>query len=82
MPWKAQDIMSLKQEFVLLAQQDGANRRELCRRFGISPPAACKWLRRYKDEGCAGLIEQARRPLADLGGPKLRPAPSPSCSTA
>lgn len=67
MPWKAQDIMSLKQEFVLLAQQDGANRRELCRRFGISPPTAYKWLRRYKDEGCAGLIEQSRRPASSPG---------------
>lgn len=37
MPWKAQDAMSLKQEFVELATKDGANRRELCRRFGISP---------------------------------------------
>lgn len=67
MPWKAQDIMSLKQEFVLLAQQDGVNRRELCRRFGISPPTAYKWLRRYKDEGCAGLIEQSRRPASSPG---------------
>jgi transposase InsO family protein len=67
MPWKAQDIMSLKQEFVLLAQQDGANRRELCRRFGVSPPTAYKWLRRYKDEGRSGLIEQSRRPANSPG---------------
>jgi transposase InsO family protein len=64
MPWKAQDIMSLKQEFVLLAQQEGANRRELCRRFGVSPPTAYKWLRRYEDEGRPGLIEQSRRPAS------------------
>jgi transposase InsO family protein len=64
MPWKAQDIMSLKQEFVLLAQQDGVNRRELCRRFGISPPTAYKWLRRYEDEGHLGLLEQSRRPAS------------------
>lgn len=64
MPWKAQDIMSLKQEFVLLAQQDGVNRRELCRRFGISPPTAYKWLRRYEEEGRAGLAEQSRRPAS------------------
>jgi transposase InsO family protein len=67
MPWKAQDIMSLKQEFVLLAQQEGANRRELCRRFGISPPTAYKWLRRYEEEGRSGLAEQSRRPASSPG---------------
>lgn len=63
MPWKSQDMMSVKHEFVLLAQQDGCNRRELCRRFGISPPTAYKWLRRYEHEGCPGLVEQSRRPV-------------------
>lgn len=67
MPWKAQDVMNLKQEFVLLAQQDGANRRELCRRFGISPPTAYKWLRRYEEEGDKGLIEQSRKPASSPG---------------
>ncbi len=37
MPWKAQDTMSLKQEFVALATKDGANRRELCRRSSAQP---------------------------------------------
>ena len=37
MPWETKDIMSLREEFVCLAKQEGANRRELCRRFGISP---------------------------------------------
>ncbi len=67
MPWKAQDIMSLKEEFVLLAQQEGCNRRELCRRFGISPPTAYKWLRRYEGEGRPGLVEQSRRPATSPG---------------
>ncbi|MCK6414352.1 MAG: helix-turn-helix domain-containing protein, partial [Giesbergeria sp.] len=43
MPWKACNTMSLRQEFVELARQEGANRRELCRRFGISSPTAYKW---------------------------------------
>lgn len=36
MPWQAQAMMDIKQEFVALASAAGANRRELCRRFGIS----------------------------------------------
>lgn len=35
-------------EFVTLARQPGANRRELCRRFGIAPATGYKWLREAK----------------------------------
>lgn len=62
MPWKTQDTMSLREEFVCLASQEGANRRELCRRFGISPQTAYKWLARYAREGQAGLADRSRRP--------------------
>lgn len=62
MPWKAQNVMSLKQEFVLLASQEGANRRDLCRRFEISPQTAYKWLQRFAREGVEGLQERSRRP--------------------
>lgn len=62
MPWETKDIMSLREEFVHLATQEGANRRELCRRFGISPQTAYKWLRRFHTHGLAGLIDQSRRP--------------------
>lgn len=62
MPWNTKDTMSLREEFVLLAQLEGANRRELCRRFGISPQTAYKWLARYAQQGQPGLIEQSRRP--------------------
>jgi len=36
-------IISMRREFVMLASQEGANRRELCRRDGISP-TGYKWL--------------------------------------
>lgn len=39
MPWQPRPVMSIKQEFVELASREGANRRELCRRFGITPMA-------------------------------------------
>lgn len=62
MPWNAQNTMSLQEEFVLLARQESANRRELCRRYGISPQTAYKWLARYEEAGRSGLADQPRRP--------------------
>jgi transposase len=56
--------MDLKREFVVFATAEGANLRELCRRFGISAPTAYKWLERYRREGLAGLAERSRRPKA------------------
>jgi transposase-like protein len=55
--------MSLKEEFVALARQPGSNKRELCRRFGISPETGYKWLRRYEAQGWQGLQEKSRRPI-------------------
>jgi transposase InsO family protein len=63
--------MSLKTEFVALALQPGSNKRELCRRFGISPPTAYKWLKRFELDGVQGLQAQSRRPLSN---PKLTQA--------
>lgn len=60
--------MSLKEEFVALARQPGSNKRELCRRFGISPQTGYKWLKRHEVQGQQGLQEMSRRPLTS---PKL-----------
>lgn len=62
MPWDTRNAMSLRHEFVQLALQEGANRRELCRRFGISAPTGYKWLARYRADQRAGLRDQSRRP--------------------
>lgn len=62
MPWQPKDLMDTKREFVELALRDGANRRELCRRFGIGPKAGYALLARYAAEGQAGLIARSRRP--------------------
>lgn len=67
MPWDTQDTMSLREEFVRLASQEGANRRELCRRFKISPQTAYKWLARYAQDGLAGLVDRSRRPHRSPG---------------
>lgn len=54
--------MSLKQEFVTLARTEGANIRELCRRYTISPTTAYQLLGRYAQDGEAGLAARSRRP--------------------
>lgn len=64
MPWKACNTMNLRQEFVELAGQEGANRRELCRRFGISSATAYKWLNRFAQQGHQGLVDRSRKPLS------------------
>ncbi|WP_141710885.1 helix-turn-helix domain-containing protein, partial [Paraburkholderia nodosa] len=64
MPWNPRNTMNLRLEFVNLALQDGANRRELCRRFGISPKTGYKWLARHaQDDGATALADRSRRPL-------------------
>src|SRR5271154_2037696 len=60
MPWKHTTRMSERLEFVLLARQEGANVRRLCRRFGISGKTGYKWLTRYAAGGA--LVDRSRRP--------------------
>jgi len=61
MPWRKVSIMDQRAEFVRLALQEGANRRELCRRFGVSPPVGYKWLNRFL-AGDGELADRSRRP--------------------
>ena len=62
MPWKEVSLMSSRKEFVLLAQQEGANIRALCRQFSISPKTGYKLLNRYAALGEAGLLDHSRQP--------------------
>ncbi len=62
MSWKEMDTMSLREEFVTFAQQEGSNVRGLCRYYHISSRTAYKWLTRYEQEGISGLAERSRRP--------------------
>ncbi|WP_246678808.1 IS481 family transposase [Mesorhizobium sp. B2-4-17] len=62
MPFCEVSAMAQKREFVMFALNEGANVRELCRRFGISPTTGYKWIERYQAEGLAGLTERSRRP--------------------
>ncbi|BDT67098.1 IS481 family transposase ISBxe3 [Comamonadaceae bacterium OS-1] len=63
MPWTPKDLMDIKQEFVELARKEGANRRELCRRFGISPKTGYALLARYAQEGVGAYAPRSRKPL-------------------
>lgn len=58
--------MEQRREFVRLAMQEGANRRELCRRFGIHPDTGYKWLARWA-AGERELEDQSRRPQTSPG---------------
>jgi putative transposase len=62
MHFREVSVMDERREFVRLAAQDGVNRRELCRRFGISADTGYKWLSRWQD-GDDKLADRSRRPL-------------------
>jgi transposase InsO family protein len=67
MPFKECSLVMEREEFCRLALTEGANRRELCRRFGISPGIGYKWLDRYREAGLAGLCDRSRRPGSSPG---------------
>jgi transposase-like protein len=67
MPWEEKSIMQQREEFVILASREGANLRELCRRFQISHTTGYKWRRRHSEGGAVGLADQSRRPLHTPG---------------
>jgi transposase InsO family protein len=62
MPWQPRAMMDIKQEFISLASKPEANRRELCRRFGISPTTGYALLARHAQQGAAALQLRSRRP--------------------
>lgn len=61
MPWREVSAMDERREFVRLAMMEGANRRELCRRFRISADVGYKWLARWR-AGDVDLEDRSRRP--------------------
>ena len=60
MPWRRVSVMDQRREFVRLAVQEGANRRELCRRFGIHPATGYKWIGRW--QAGRDVADRSRRP--------------------
>ena len=62
MPWGEVTVRSQRHEFARLGLEPGANVRQLCRQFGVSPKTGYKWLGRFVTEGAVGLEDQSRRP--------------------
>lgn len=65
MPWTEVSIMEQRREFAVLAQQEGMNRRALCRRFGISPSTGYKWISRaaaVEGPAAQSFADRSRRP--------------------
>jgi transposase InsO family protein len=65
-----------REELCRLALTEGANRRELCRRYKVQPRILYKWLDRYRREGEAGLSDRSRRPhrCPDQTAPEMEAA--------
>jgi transposase InsO family protein len=62
MSWSISGLQRVRADFVMIAREDDACVSAACRRFGISRKTGYKWLRRYKEEGLAGLTDLSRRP--------------------
>jgi transposase InsO family protein len=62
MSWKETTYMSLRSEFIHMAEDKEANFSELCRRFGISRKTGYKWQKRFREQGESGLADRSRRP--------------------
>lgn len=60
MPWLEVTSMSLKREFVTLADRESMS--DLCQRFGISRKTGYKWRSRFRKEGMEGLKNRSCRP--------------------
>jgi transposase InsO family protein len=64
MPWNEANTMTLRAEFVHLAQNEDSNISQLCERFRISRKTGYKWLARFRSRGHLGLGDQSRRPVS------------------
>lgn len=60
MSWKEADNMSEKVKFISSYLEEEESFSELCEIFSISRKTGYKWVKRYEDEGVAGLYEQSR----------------------
>lgn len=54
--------MSMRLEFVRLASAPGANVQAICAAYKVSRKTGYKWLKRFAEEGEAGLADRSRRP--------------------
>jgi putative transposase len=63
MPWGETCPMDERVRFIADWSRVEETMAELCRRYGISRDTGYLWVRRYRREGAAGLVERSRAPL-------------------
>jgi len=62
MPWKEENAVTLREEFVLKSLGKTMNFGQLCREYDVSRKTGYKWLDRFKNGGLPALRDQSRRP--------------------
>ncbi len=62
MPWKENQVVDLRLEFVLASFEKGVNFTQLCAEYCISTKCGYKWKERFLTEGKAGLLDKKRTP--------------------
>src|SRR5215469_7471144 len=69
MSWHGASVKDRRMEFVIRAGR-GEGLSSLCREYGISRPTGYLWLRRFQQEGVAGMEERSHRPHCSPGQTK------------
>ncbi|TCC28117.1 helix-turn-helix domain-containing protein [Kribbella speibonae] len=57
-------VQEQKYQAVLAVLSDGRSVSEVAEQWGVSRQSVHAWLRRYEDEGLAGLAPRSRRPAS------------------
>jgi transposase InsO family protein len=60
MPWRKSSVMEEKLRFILEYEQRERTMTELCQRYQIARETGYVWVRRYREIGLEGLLEQSR----------------------
>jgi transposase InsO family protein len=61
MSWRRTEVRDQRIELVVRANR-GESLSALCREYGITRPTGYVWLRRFREQGVAGVEERSRRP--------------------
>lgn len=62
MPWKEQNVMGARRIFIDEYLINSNHFSDLCQRHQVSTKTGYKWLKRFKEEGYAGLADMSKRP--------------------
>lgn len=70
MPWTLATAPDMRLDFIAAYRKNFFPIAELCRRFGVSRKTGYKWIRRFEEEGPAGLLD---RPHTTFSCPHATP---------